>query len=153
MRRPGIVTWDSEMVYECVWSLLCQVEEQNRGRYADWIDSVLVTPLATGNGCVSKERWAAQFVLALKHFVDALECPKRSSQLGWREIGSDAREVEMTWGDVRCLSFGPLSNEYCRGGYLVLGFVNTNQCNLLSIVLVIMSLAVAIFAIKYYSTF
>jgi O-acetyl-ADP-ribose deacetylase (regulator of RNase III) len=97
MRRPGIVTWDREVVYECVWSLLCQVEEWNRGRYVDRIDSVLVTPLATGNGCVSKERWAAQFVLALKHFVDALECPERWSQLGLREIGSDAREVEMTW--------------------------------------------------------
>lgn len=97
MRRPYDVTWDREVVYECVWSLLCQVEGWNRGRSKDRIDSVLMTPLATGYGCVSKERWASQLVLALKHFVDALERPERWSRLDWGNIAKDAREVERTW--------------------------------------------------------
>ncbi|RJE24317.1 hypothetical protein PHISCL_03322 [Aspergillus sclerotialis] len=97
MRIPTNVTWDREVVYECIWSLLCQVEGWNRDREVDRIDSILITPLATGCGRVSKERWAAQFVLALKHFVDALERPERWSQLDWREIDNDVVEVEKTW--------------------------------------------------------
>ena len=31
MREPGPVEWDREVVYECVWSLLGQVEGWNRG--------------------------------------------------------------------------------------------------------------------------
>ena len=97
MRIPTNATWDREVVYECIWSLLCQVEGWNREREVDRIDSILITPLATGCGRVSKERWAAQFVLALKHFVDALERPERWSQLDWREIDHDVVEVEKTW--------------------------------------------------------
>lgn len=99
MRRPQAVSWDREVVYECVWSLLCQVEGWNRQHDSedDRIKTMLITPLATGVGLVSKERWAEQFVLALKHFVDALERPERWTQLGWRDITDDAREVEKTW--------------------------------------------------------
>lgn len=98
MRLPAKAAWDREVVYECVWSLLVQVEGWNRGREVDRIESVLITPLATGAGAVSKERWAAQFVLALRHFVDALERPERWSRLGWGEVYEDAFEVEKTWG-------------------------------------------------------
>ncbi|KAL2013903.1 hypothetical protein VTN00DRAFT_1428 [Thermoascus crustaceus] len=97
MRCPDTVSWDREVVYECVWSLLCQVEGWNRHRSEDRIETILITPLATGVGAVSKQRWASQFVLALKHFVDALERPERWSQLGWREIDEDVLEVEKTW--------------------------------------------------------
>jgi O-acetyl-ADP-ribose deacetylase (regulator of RNase III) len=97
MRYPDRVSWDREVVYECVWSLLCQVEGWNRQRSEDRIETILITPLATGVGAVSEQRWAAQFVLALKHFVDALERPERWSQLGWREIDDDVIEVEKTW--------------------------------------------------------
>lgn len=97
MRLPTNVTWDREVIYECVWSLLVELERWNRGRHEDRIESILITPLATGVGRVSSERWAAQFVLALKHFVDALERPERWSQLDWMELGKEAFEVQMTW--------------------------------------------------------
>lgn len=97
MRVPCSVKWDREVVYECVWSLLCQVEGWNRERETGRIESVLITPLATGCGRVSAERWAAQFVLALKHFVDAVERPRRWSQLGWGDLCEDAYEVQKTW--------------------------------------------------------
>lgn len=63
----------------------------------DTIETILIMPLATGVGAVSEQRWASQFVLALKHFVDALERPERWSQLGWREINDEVLEVEKTW--------------------------------------------------------
>ncbi|EER40333.1 conserved hypothetical protein [Histoplasma capsulatum H143] len=46
---------------------------------------------------VSKERWAGQAVLAMKHFVDALERPERWGRLDWEELGKDSFEVETTW--------------------------------------------------------
>lgn len=117
MRLPGKVEWDREIVYECVWSLLCEVEGWNRryeqqkqgsgsgsgsgsrsgpGAAADRIDSLLITPLATGIGKVTKERWAAQMVMALKHFVDAIERPERWGRLTWMEL-DEAMEVSRTY--------------------------------------------------------
>ncbi|KAK2800276.1 hypothetical protein FQN51_006184 [Onygenales sp. PD_10] len=115
MRTPENVVWDREVVYKCVWALLCEVEGWNRrvrrekrgsgsgtgtgtgARGDSRIDTVLMPPLATGVGGVSKERWAEQFVLALKHFVDALERPERWASLGWGDVVGEAREVEGTW--------------------------------------------------------
>lgn len=108
MRLPGIVKWDREVVYECVWSMLCEVEAYNRklatGNEAGSrpktdkrIDSILMTPLATGVGAVPVDRWAAQAVLAMKHFVDALERPGRWMHMGWREISKDCAEIAATW--------------------------------------------------------
>ena len=99
MRIPGNATWNREIVYECVWSLLCEVEGWNRRQghsSADRIESILMTPLATGVGKVSPERWAAQLVLALKHFVDAVERPERWARLTWMDLGDEALEVERT---------------------------------------------------------
>ena len=116
MRIPCNAVWDREVVYECVWSLLCEVEGWNRNRNGNGngnnersiaskegkITRILMTPLATGIGKVSKERWAAQFVLALKHFVDALERPERWSSLEWIDIlENEATEVEKTWSNGR----------------------------------------------------
>ncbi|OOQ89483.1 hypothetical protein PEBR_28099 [Penicillium brasilianum] len=97
MREPEDVTWDREVVYECVWSLLCQVEGHNRGSVHNRIESLLMTPLATGVGKVSKERWAAQTVLALAHYVDAVERPEKWSQLQWDTIEIIDDEVRETW--------------------------------------------------------
>ncbi|KAL2830121.1 hypothetical protein BJY01DRAFT_261019 [Aspergillus pseudoustus] len=106
MRTPDNVRWDREVVYECVWSLLCAVEGWNRGleegkggeyRERGRIESLLITPMATGCGAVSPKKWAAQFVLAMRYFVDALERPERWSALGWREIYEDTNDVEQTW--------------------------------------------------------
>lgn len=102
MRLPSNAVWDREIVYECVWSLLCEIEGWNRraakeGKDDEKIAKILMTPLATGVGRVSEERWAAQTVLAMKHFVDALERPERWSELEWKDISDDAEEVEKTW--------------------------------------------------------
>lgn len=97
MREPENVNWDREVVYECVWSLLCQLEGHNRRNLDNKIESILMTPLATGIGKVSKERWAAQAVLALKHFVDSLEKPEEWSSLQWDTIEKIDDEVRQTW--------------------------------------------------------
>jgi O-acetyl-ADP-ribose deacetylase (regulator of RNase III) len=97
MRQPGNVEWDREIVYECVWSLLCQVEGYNRGAEGRKIERVLLTPLAAGVGGVSTERWAAQMVLALKHFVDAVERPGVWGAMQWGDIVEVDSEVEETW--------------------------------------------------------
>ncbi|KAJ5457846.1 hypothetical protein N7475_009234 [Penicillium sp. IBT 31633x] len=98
MREPKDVSSDSEVVYECVWSLLCQVEGFNRSAgVGGKIDRILMTPLAVGVGGISKERWAAQTVLALRHFVDAVERPGRWGSMQWNEIEKDCIEVERTW--------------------------------------------------------
>ncbi|KAM4061126.1 phage tail assembly-like protein [Hirsutella rhossiliensis] len=93
MRTPQEVVWDREVIYECVWSLLCAIDRHNRalgqsGVSADdaGIRSILITPMATGVGRVSAERWAHQFILAIRHFVDAVENPAKWSALTWDDI-------------------------------------------------------------------
>lgn len=116
MRRPGDVRWDREVVYECVWSLLCTIgnhndrlvgeatETENAGGENtvsddEEIQSILMTPLATGVGRVSPATWARQTVLALKHFVDASENPAKWSKLELVDLAVSTFEVEMTWRD------------------------------------------------------
>lgn len=99
------VVWDREVVYESVWSLLCEVEGRNRASASasaskpeeKEINRLLMTPQAAGIGKVSKERWSAQMVLAMKHFVDAVERPERWSRMQWNEIMKDCDEVATTW--------------------------------------------------------
>ncbi|PHH82078.1 hypothetical protein CDD82_7073 [Ophiocordyceps australis] len=98
MRVPADVTWDREVVYEAAWSLLCAVHQHNAGALeADAIGSLLVTPLATGVGRVSADRWAGQFVLALKHFDDATKNPGKWSCLDPSDILAYSSEVAKTW--------------------------------------------------------
>ncbi|PGG96791.1 hypothetical protein GX51_07655 [Blastomyces parvus] len=122
MRMPENVVWDREVIYKCVWGLMVEVERWNRGvREAEGegdgageeadgdkegkqeenkkkrIDRILMPPLAVGVGKVSKERWAAQTVFAMKHFVDALERPERWANLDWGDLGEESFQVEMTW--------------------------------------------------------
>ncbi|KAL4791556.1 hypothetical protein BDV19DRAFT_370372 [Aspergillus venezuelensis] len=107
MRTPNDVRWDREVVYECVWSLFNELERWNRTLDVDLpsnapqlrqpIESILITPMATGCGRVSPERWAEQFVLALRHFVEAVTEPDRWSRLRWDDVYADTEEVESTW--------------------------------------------------------
>lgn len=76
MREPMNVVWDREVVYESV--------------------RLLMAPLAAGIGKVSKERWSAQMVLAMKHFVDAVKRPEWWSRMQWNEIMKDCDEVATT---------------------------------------------------------
>ncbi|KAJ5152240.1 hypothetical protein N7492_010535 [Penicillium capsulatum] len=99
MREPEDVRWNREVVFECVWSLLCQVEGHNRQTSDHRIERILMTPLAAGVGKVSKERWAAQTVTALKRFVEAVEHPAQWSSLNWDTIMKLGDEIISTWKD------------------------------------------------------
>ncbi|KAL7810686.1 hypothetical protein V8C44DRAFT_110989 [Trichoderma aethiopicum] len=111
MRVPQSVTWDREVVYECIWSLLCAVDRHNRAfrnaqsqqqqqqqqQRHDEIRSLLMVPMATGVGGVSAEKWAKQTALALEHYLDAVTNESRWSALQPDDIQEYAREVEQTW--------------------------------------------------------
>jgi O-acetyl-ADP-ribose deacetylase (regulator of RNase III) len=101
MRVPDKVGWDREVVYDCVWSLLCALDRHNRnardsGNSESIINSILMTPLATGVGKVSAERWAHQVVLALKHFISAVENPVQWSSLNWDQVTEVDTELATT---------------------------------------------------------
>jgi len=104
MRVPYNANWDREVVYECVWSLLCAVDRHNQRAKESSdpelreaaITSMLMTPLATGVGRVSAERWAHQAVLALKHFLRAVEDAAQWSSLDWDQARQFTDEVTKT---------------------------------------------------------
>lgn len=96
MRLPQDATWDREVVYECVWSLLCAIDRHNRSGEPH-IRSILMTPLATGVGRVSAQRWAQQLVLALNHFLDALERPELWRALTPSAVDDVASALADTW--------------------------------------------------------
>ncbi|KAF5006552.1 hypothetical protein FDECE_7078 [Fusarium decemcellulare] len=106
MRLPMDVRWDREIVYDTIWSLLCAIDKHNRTVANDKISSILMTPMATGTGFVSPERWAKQTVLALKHFSEALNKPNKWGSMGWSEILDVGREVEETWQEKMITSEG-----------------------------------------------
>ncbi|KIW04940.1 uncharacterized protein PV09_04105 [Verruconis gallopava] len=98
MRVPQEVTWDREVVYECIWSLLCAIEEHNkRARQESKITSILMTPLATGVGHVPYQRWAEQCVLAIRDWLASSRDPAKWSNLSWHQIYEDTRDVQETW--------------------------------------------------------
>jgi O-acetyl-ADP-ribose deacetylase (regulator of RNase III) len=104
MRVPGNAKWDREVVYECVWSLLCAIDRHNRNARDSSIselretaiESILMTPIATGVGDVSAERWAHQVVLALKHFISAVENAAQWCSLNWAQVRKVSLEVAKT---------------------------------------------------------
>lgn len=99
MRIPWDVNWDREVVYECIWALLNVVDQHNRGvaSPAEKIESVLMTPLATGCGRVSARRWAEQTVLAMKFWVEAVENPSVWGRLEWDKIFDDHLPIMKTY--------------------------------------------------------
>ena len=64
------------------------------------VRSLLMTPLGTGVGRVTYEKWAVQCVLAIKHYVEACENPERWSQLDWKEASMIDEEIEATYTRV-----------------------------------------------------
>ncbi|KAI1845915.1 hypothetical protein JX265_011189 [Neoarthrinium moseri] len=102
MRMPSRCDWDREVVYECVWSLLNAVERHNgsldcaEGR-SRRIESLLMTPLGTGTGYITYERWARQAALAIKHWVDAVEGePERWQSRRWEDLARVEGEIKLT---------------------------------------------------------
>lgn len=100
MRVPEVVTWDKEVVYQCVWNMLCEIERHNRtaeekGRRR--IESVLMTPLATGIGRVREEVWAKQLLLAMRHFDLAVRNPDEFRALDVERILTLDGEIQATY--------------------------------------------------------
>ena len=107
MKTPSDVRWDREVVFECIWTLLAAIERHNRrvaeakpdtshdGSKEKEIRSVMMTPLATGCGIVSAEKWAAQTVIAMRQFVEAEE--RAGLEKRWEEILRGALQVKKTW--------------------------------------------------------
>jgi O-acetyl-ADP-ribose deacetylase (regulator of RNase III) len=95
MRVPRKVDWDREVVFECAWSLWCALDAHNREveNSALQIKSILMTPLATGTGKVSEAKWAAQYVMAMKYWIEAVENPRKWSNLKWYDVYYDSSEM------------------------------------------------------------
>jgi O-acetyl-ADP-ribose deacetylase (regulator of RNase III) len=92
MRVPRQVKWDREVIFGCIWSLLCALDAHNREEHDPQlkIKSILMTPLATGVGKVSEARWAAQCVLAMKYWLEAVHNPQKWMNLQWSDVYYDS---------------------------------------------------------------
>ena len=55
-----------------------------------------MTPLATATGGFSNDKWAAQAVLAIKHYIDAVANPEKWKRLDWPDAGRSSLEVKRT---------------------------------------------------------
>ncbi|OBZ71364.1 hypothetical protein A0H81_08767 [Grifola frondosa] len=90
MRFPSSVAWHKEIVYNCVWSLLVEIDEHNTRAASDPvlspIETVVMTGLATGIGCVSANQCAKQTALAFAHYYDAKTNPGKWSAMTWDDI-------------------------------------------------------------------
>ena len=89
MRVPADVSWNQDLVYNCMWSLLCEIVKWNRNPNQDPIRTVLSPGLGTGTGEVDHNQCARQMVLAAKHFQEPLPVHPR-----WEHVESHARDVE-----------------------------------------------------------
>ncbi|KAF2420147.1 macro domain-like protein [Tothia fuscella] len=100
MRVPHQVKWDREVIFECIWSLLCAIDTHNQeiGDEHLQIKNILMTPLATGVGRVSDAKWAAQCVLAMKYWVEAVENSGKWSNLQWEDVYNFSEALELTHG-------------------------------------------------------
>ena len=89
MRVPADISWHQDLVYNCMWSLLCEIVKWNRNPNQDPIRIVLSPGLGTGTGEVDHNQCARQMVLAAKHFQEPLPVHPR-----WEHVESHARDVE-----------------------------------------------------------
>lgn len=88
MRVPDDVSWHRDLVYNCMWSLLCEIVKWNRIPNQDPIRTVLSTGLGTGTGGLDYDQCARQMVLAAKHFQEPLPVHPR-----WKHVGSYAADI------------------------------------------------------------
>lgn len=94
MRKPGNCRWNKEVVYNCMWNLLCELRRHNTCTN-DPIKRVFITGLGTGIGNFPSEICASQMILAYKHFVRNLT--KVSPKTSWEMILDDSLYIEKTY--------------------------------------------------------
>ncbi|THG98707.1 hypothetical protein EW145_g7379 [Phellinidium pouzarii] len=116
MHRPHNISWNRDVVYNVVWSLLAEVDglntkaganTQNSIQIAEHemmqytekppIRSVLLPGLGTGTGEIPYARFATQFALAAKNFDEAIRMPEKWSCLEWEDVDQIAECLEGTW--------------------------------------------------------
>lgn len=99
MKVPQDVRWDKEVTYECIWTLLTSIEKHNEsvGDGGREIRSILMTPLATLTGRWSPEKWAAQLVIAINHFIEAQKNAEKWKTLDPVSIMKYADEIGNTY--------------------------------------------------------
>ena len=89
MRVPDDISWHQDLVYNCTWSLLCEIVKWNKNPNQEPIRTVLSTGLGTGTGELDPNQCARQMVLATRHFQKPLPVHPR-----WAHVESYARDVE-----------------------------------------------------------
>jgi len=94
MRTPSNCRWNREVVYNCMWTLLCELRRHNAYKKNFPIKTIFVTGLGTGIGRFPSEVCARQMILAYKHFVRNLTKPNKTTS--WREANDDALDIEET---------------------------------------------------------
>lgn len=114
MHWPQDISWDRDVVYNVIWSLLSEVDRHNRSTQtptdADGqgpsevmthektaIRSILLSGLGTGIGNIPPTRFARQFAMAMKNFDEAVRRPEKWSSLEWKDVTHIIEEVESTW--------------------------------------------------------
>ncbi|KAI5989326.1 macro domain-like protein [Pisolithus albus] len=90
MRLPSSVVWHKEIVYNCVWSLLVEIDHHNARAAADPrvppIRSVVMTGIGTGIGRISPKQCAKQTALAFAHYHAAKTRVATWSAMTWADI-------------------------------------------------------------------
>lgn len=97
MRMPSDVRWNKEIVYNCMWTLLCEIRRHNIVN-KDKIKSVFLVGLATGIGRIPPSVAASQMILAYRHFIDNL---KNSPETSWSEATQKSLDIEETYRSDR----------------------------------------------------
>ncbi|KZV61915.1 macro domain-like protein [Peniophora sp. CONT] len=102
MRIPMNVSWHEDLVYNLMWTLLCELEHWNEeAKEEDKIRKVAIPGLATGIGAYDPEKCARQMVLAVKFFREARsqEGKERLANRAWTTNAFNILENAMQVAD------------------------------------------------------
>jgi O-acetyl-ADP-ribose deacetylase (regulator of RNase III) len=88
---PQNVRWNKDIAYNCMWSLLNELE--NKKKDVD-IKTVFLTGFATGIGQIPTEVAANQMMLAYRHFIDNLH--KTNKTTTWSKVRDVRLDVDET---------------------------------------------------------
>jgi O-acetyl-ADP-ribose deacetylase (regulator of RNase III) len=97
MRMPSDCRWNKEVVYNCMWNLLCELNRHNKyhtGEGQRDITTVLVTGLGTGVGNFPFDTCAKQMIFAYKHYLYNLA--KERPLTSWRHASNFDLDIEET---------------------------------------------------------
>lgn len=115
MRMPSNCKWNKDVVYNCMWNLLCEVDRHNKYRKGDGsknnlITSVFLTGLGTGVGGFPANTCASQMILAYKHYRENLV--KVSPTTSWPQATAFGMDIDET---IRTSSFLSTDGKNAKG--------------------------------------